>query len=87
MSYLQTLPLQAPRYRATTSAPDISVKTLAPVKMERLPFSVRVVSTEADLAKAVSIRHAAYARHMPEFAEKLLNPESMDEFFAMGPKR
>jgi hypothetical protein len=50
-----------------------------PVKEERLPFSVRVVRNEQDLAKAVSIRHAAYARHMPDFAEKLLHPEPMDQ--------
>jgi len=46
---------------------------------ERLPFAVRVVRNEVDLAKAVCIRHAAYARHMPDFAEKLRHPESLDE--------
>ena len=45
---------------------------------ERLPFSVRVVRSDEDLTKAVSIRHAAYARHMPDFAENLRHPESMD---------
>ena len=45
---------------------------------ERLAFTVRVVRTDEDLAKAVSVRHAAYARHMPEFAEKLRAPESID---------
>ncbi len=45
---------------------------------ERLAFSVRVVRSDADLSKAVSIRHAAYARHMPEFAEKLRVAESID---------
>ena len=49
-----------------------------PMKEERLAFSVRVVRNAADLAKAVTIRHAAYARHMPEFAEKLRQPEPMD---------
>lgn len=45
---------------------------------ERLAFSVRVVRNDQDLSKAVSIRHSAYARHMPDFAAKLLHPESMD---------
>lgn len=46
---------------------------------ERLPFTVRVVRNDSDLSKAVSIRHAAYARHMPDFAEKLRSPEATDE--------
>ncbi len=45
---------------------------------ERLPFTVRVVSNQTDLAKAVSIRAEAYGRHMPEFAEKLRTPEALD---------
>jgi hypothetical protein len=48
------------------------------MKEERLAFSVRLVRNTADLEKAVNIRHAAYARHMPEFAEKLRQPEPMD---------
>lgn len=48
------------------------------MKDEHLPFTVRVVSNQAELQKAVHIRHAAYARHMPEFAEKLRAPEAMD---------
>lgn len=46
---------------------------------ERLPFTVRIVSTEEDLRKAVHIRHAAYARHVPTFAETLKLPEETDE--------
>ena len=49
-----------------------------PITEERLPFSVRIVSNEEDLSKAVVIRHAAYARHMPIFAEKLREAESLD---------
>ncbi len=45
---------------------------------ERLAFTVRLVRNDNDLAKAVQVRHAAYARHMPEFAEKLRTAESMD---------
>lgn len=50
----------------------------APMKEERLPFTVRLVRNEADLSKAVEIRAAAYGRHMPEFGEKLRTPESID---------
>lgn len=47
--------------------------------MEYLPFTVRVASTAADLAKAVQVRHDAYARHIdPKFADALRNPEAMD---------
>lgn len=46
--------------------------------VERLPFSVRVVRTAEDLEKAVAIRHSAYARHLPDFAEKLRAPEEAD---------
>jgi hypothetical protein len=45
---------------------------------ERLPFTIRRVETEADLLKAVRIRHAAYARHVPDFARSLAQPEAAD---------
>lgn len=45
---------------------------------ERLPFTIRRVETEADLLKAVRVRHAAYARHVPEFARTLALPEAAD---------
>jgi len=45
---------------------------------ERLPFTVRLVRNENDLKKAVQIRHAAYARHLPEFAQTLIAPETTD---------
>ena len=41
----------------------------AAVTEERLPFTVRVVRTDAQLRKAVAIRQAAYARHVPALAE------------------
>lgn len=47
-------------------------------KEERLPFWVRLVRNEADLRKAVHIRHAAYARHVPDLAQKLQEPEATD---------
>ncbi len=49
---------------------------------ERLPFSVRVVSDAEALDKAVHIRHAAYARHVPGLANTLQQPEQAD--FADG---
>ncbi|MDK9702958.1 MAG: hypothetical protein OEL20_07435 [Sulfuritalea sp.] len=45
---------------------------------ERLPFSVRIVRNEEDLEKAVSIRHSAYGRHIPEVAELLEKAEASD---------
>ena len=45
---------------------------------ELLPFTVRLVRDEDDLNKAVHIRHSAYARHLPEFAQTLKSPESAD---------
>jgi len=45
---------------------------------ERLPFTVKTVRSDEELGKAVQIRHAAYARHIPEFAEKLAAPEPYD---------
>lgn len=46
--------------------------------IERLPFTIRRVHNHAQLAKAVAIRHKAYARHIPEFAQTLLLPEQCD---------
>ncbi|WP_334190122.1 hypothetical protein [Noviherbaspirillum sp.] len=45
---------------------------------EKLPFTVRMVSDEHALSKAVEIRHAAYKRHVPLFAESLKTPETTD---------
>lgn len=45
---------------------------------ERLPFSVRIVRNEEDLQKAVSIRHSAYGRHIPEVAALLEKAETLD---------
>lgn len=45
---------------------------------ERLPFTVKVVRSETALYKAVAIRQAAYARHMPALAQKLRAPEALD---------
>jgi hypothetical protein len=46
--------------------------------VERLPFTVRVVRSEEDILKAVAVRHSAYARHVPVFAQGLREPEEDD---------
>jgi hypothetical protein len=40
-------------------------------KPERMPFTIRIASSERDLHKAVHVRRSAYGRHLPEFAEKM----------------
>lgn len=46
--------------------------------VERLPFTIKRVETAADMRKAVQVRHAAYARHVPAFAATLVLPEACD---------
>ncbi len=50
----------------------------APMAEERLPFTIKVARSEEQLGKAVAIRHAAYARHVPALAELLKAPEASD---------
>jgi hypothetical protein len=47
-------------------------------KTERLPFTIKIVKTEEEMQKAVWIRHAAYARHLPDLAAKMVAPEALD---------
>lgn len=68
---------QSPFQTTTSEQSDLSLET-ADLPVERLPFSVRLVSSMEDLMKAVKIRQAAYARHLPEFAKTLGLPESAD---------
>jgi hypothetical protein len=46
--------------------------------IERLPFTIKRVQSDEDMRKAVQIRHAAYSRHVPEFAKSLREPELSD---------
>lgn len=46
--------------------------------IERLPFTIKRVQSDEDLFKAVQVRHAAYARHVPAFARTLAAPEACD---------
>lgn len=55
--------------------PHISSKTRAE---EALPFTLKIVRTQAELNKAVLIRQAAYDRHLPDFAKSLVKPEAAD---------
>jgi hypothetical protein len=63
-----------------TEIVSTSTQAPAPAEMaeERMPFTVRIVSNEEQLSKAVGIRHAAYARHVPMVAAQLTAPESLD---------
>jgi hypothetical protein len=45
---------------------------------EALPFTLKIVTTQAELNKAVLIRQAAYDRHLPDFAKLLVKPEAAD---------
>lgn len=49
-----------------------------PITTESLPFVVRCVRNEAELAKAVAIRRSAYGRHVPELAARFSVPEASD---------
>jgi hypothetical protein len=46
--------------------------------IERLPFTIKRVQSDDDMWKAVRVRHAAYARHIPVFAQTLTAPELGD---------
>ena len=46
--------------------------------VERLPFTVSIARSDEQLDKAVTVRHSAYARHVPDFAERLKAPEPCD---------
>lgn len=45
---------------------------------EQVPFTIRVAQSDVDFDKAVRMRHAAYARHVPAVAERLRAPEPYD---------
>ena len=40
-------------------------------KPESMPFTIRIVSADHDLQKAIQIRRMAYGRHLPAFAQKM----------------
>lgn len=59
-------------------APQVSGSVTPPMVTERLPFTIKRVESEEALLKAVRIRQAAYARHIPAFAKTLGTPEAGD---------
>ncbi|MES2933959.1 MAG: hypothetical protein V4805_10790 [Pseudomonadota bacterium] len=65
-------------YRPDAQLPGLFSLPVKATKQERLPFTVRLVRSQDDLDKAVHIRHAAYARHVPEFAQSLKQAEQKD---------
>jgi len=71
-----TLSLTAQRLMAQVAANH--AQATPAMAVERLPFTIKVVHSEEELHKAVQIRHAAYARHLPEFARTLMAPEACD---------
>jgi hypothetical protein len=52
--------------------------SIAKPSTERLPFTIRRAADSEGLHKAARIRHAAYSRHLPEFARSLVLPEACD---------
>ena len=69
--------ISRPRHVAPPARP-ITVRAAPAQPVEWLPFTVKRVESEADLRKAVQIRHAAYSRHVPAFAQTLTAPEPSD---------
>lgn len=65
-------------HRIETRPSQVSAINEPAMTEERLPFTVRLVRDEDDLDKAVQIRHSAYARHLPAFAESLKTAETAD---------
>jgi hypothetical protein len=63
---------------ASLTRSSIATQASPAMPTERLPFTIRRVDSEDSLRKAVSIRHAAYARHVPDFARTLSVPEASD---------
>jgi hypothetical protein len=50
----------------------------AALREESMPFTIRIARSDEEIEKAVQIRHAAYARHVPAFAENLRRAEAYD---------
>ena len=75
---IEPTPSSAFQPRGIEMAPPAGAMDAPAMTEELLPFTVRLVRDEIDLDKAVHIRHAAYARHLPGFAQTLKTPESAD---------
>ncbi len=73
-----TLSATAQRLMAHVATVTPGEHSAAVLAVERLPFTIKVVGTDEELAKAVKVRHDAYARHVPDFARHLRLPEESD---------
>ncbi len=51
-----------------------------PLRTELLPFTIRAVTSASDIERAARLRQSAYGRHLPEFAERLGEPEPADSY-------
>lgn len=71
------LPADAGYGRKAVGTNDIACDEMVR-KEELLPFAIRPVHSQEDLDKAVRVRHTAYARHVPEIADRLKSPELLD---------
>lgn len=63
---------------AAILAGDLTSRAKQATVEERLPFTVRIVTSQEQLDKAVAIRHSAYGRHIPEVASLLEKEEAAD---------
>lgn len=66
-----------PRHLSKASKPELA-RVQVQTMVERLPFTISIAQTPAELERVVAIRHGAYARHVPDFAETLQEAESID---------
>jgi hypothetical protein len=55
-----------------------STRVQVETMVERLPFTITIAQSPSELEQAVAMRHGAYARHVPQFAETLQEAESTD---------
>jgi hypothetical protein len=72
----QCQPIVSPSRAARAVSAGFTVEQAKAI--ERLPFTIKRVHSEEEMLQAVQIRHSAYARHIPEFAQTLLMPEHSD---------
>jgi hypothetical protein len=66
-----------PIHLAKAAMPELA-RAQAAAMVERLPFTISIARTSTEFDQAVAVRHGAYARHVPVFAETLQVAESMD---------
>lgn len=64
--------------KSFSGAASVTSEAESSMPTERLPFRVRLATSDEQMQKAANIRYAAYARHVPEFAESLRKPEPQD---------